>query len=223
MRTALRPIPPITTDVEAKLFESIEKRPDGIWAWTRDRGGDRGSVARVLIGYVPFYVSRVMFVWNQRKTNPNYQIPDGMFVCHKNDVTPELYDCNPENLWLGTMKDNAADREQKGRGNHEAKRGDKNFLRQHPECVLRGDDHPARLRPDRVARGEKSGNAILNWEKVHEIRFLYATGGWRQKMLGARFGVTCHCIKLVVNFKSWRTDAGNAYAKKLPDQIDPAA
>lgn len=212
MRTAPRPIPQITPEVQAKLFANIEKRPDGIWAWKGAKVGKKRNSARVLIGYEPFYVNRVMFVWGQRRTNPNYQIPDGMMVCHKHDVTPELYDCNPDNLWLGTALDNALDRERKGRGNHEAKLGDLNYVRRNPECLKRGDDHPFRTNPELVAKGERHGNAKLTWAQVHEIRALYATAKFRQKELAARFGVTWHNIKLIVNWKNWRSDAGNAYA-----------
>lgn len=47
-------------------------------------------------------------------------IPDGLFVLHKCD-TPACV--NPDHLFLGTKQDNAADREQKGRGRDS--RGDK--------------------------------------------------------------------------------------------------
>lgn len=39
-------------------------------------------------------------------------IPPGMFVCHSCDNPPC---CNPDHLFLGTIQDNNADREQKGR------------------------------------------------------------------------------------------------------------
>lgn len=214
MRTAARPIPPITAKVQAKLWANIEKRSDGIWAW---KGPRCGRDARIHIGYEPFYVSRVMWVMRERARNPYYQIPDGIYVCHRNDVTPELYDCNPANLWLGTNLDNALDRERKRRGNHPM--GKNNGTHTKPETLRRGDGHHARLRPECMARGENQGSAKLNWAQVHEIRALYATGGFRQKELAARFGVTWHNIKRIVNWKNWRSDRGNAYA----DGAEPAA
>jgi hypothetical protein len=210
MKTAPRAIPPITPEVEAKLWANIEKRPDGKWAWTGARVGENKQSARILIGYVPYYVNRVVFVWKQRQTTPGYQIPDGMFVCHRNDVTPEIYDCNPDNLWLGTHQENMKDRSAKNRVFRAF--GKLNGAHTKPECVLRGDKHPARLHPERMARGERQGSAKLTWEKVHEIRALYAAGAHTHKELASRFGVAHHTIKAVAIGKIWRSDRANAYA-----------
>jgi HNH endonuclease len=44
------------------------------------------------------------------------KIMPGFFVCHKCDNTSCI---NPDHLFLGTAKDNALDRKQKGRGNNQ--------------------------------------------------------------------------------------------------------
>ena len=50
-------------------------------------------------------------------------IPKGMQICHRCDNPPC---CRPDHLFLGTAADNAADREQKGRGRHGRKRLNQN-------------------------------------------------------------------------------------------------
>lgn len=186
----------------------VEKRPDGIWAWKGTRQGKPGY-ARFLIGYEPFYVNRISWVIFQRKTNPEYQIPDDLKVCHRNDVTKELYDVNPDNLWLGTDMENARDRHRKRRTRSAF--GQRNGTHTHPEKLRRGSDHHAKKTPLVMARGERQGHAKLKWNQVHEIRALYATGKFTQGELGERFGVTKHNIKSIVLWKSWITPAGNAF------------
>lgn len=212
MRSAARPIPEVSAKVQARLFSKIEKRPDGIWAWKGSRFGKYGSCG-FLIGYEPFYVNRLMWVIHMRRTIPDYQIPDNLRVCHRNDVTPELYDCNPENYFLGTDLDNVRDRERKKRGHRPT--GKNNGTHTKPETVRRGDDHHARRNPLLMARGERHGNSKLKWVQVHEIRALYATGDYLQRELAVKFGVTVHNIKSVVLWKSWRTDVANAYKDVL--------
>ena len=92
-------------DLPAKFFKCVVKGP-GCWAWTGWKDND---------GYGKFRVGKTKtpahrFSYEHHKG----PIPDGLLVCHSCD-NPEC--TNPEHLWIGTHKDNIADRDQKGRGN----------------------------------------------------------------------------------------------------------
>lgn len=174
-----------------------------------DYGGKRLSVHRV--------------VWELFRG----PIPPGMNVCHHCDVPP----CgNPDHLFLGTHADNRRDCTEKGRAargdaNGARKhpetrpRGDRNGSRLHPERLARGDKHGSRLHPERMSRGsshgwslhpeltlkgKKNGSSKLTDDNVREIRKLWATGLWLQRMLAERFGVTKTAVGFVVNNKTWK-------------------
>jgi hypothetical protein len=79
-------------------------------------------------------------------------------------------------LFLGTAKDNAADRESKGRG------GDR--------------------RPLVVLRGSKHGNAKLSEGRVDAIRLAYAAGR-SQASLAVEHRVCRRTIGLALSGKTW--------------------
>lgn len=104
------------------------------------------------------------FRWKERRAHRiswmlHYgDIPNGQWVLHKCDNPKCL---RPEHLFLGTIVENNADRDAKGR----AAKGDRHWTRLHPEKVLRGEQHPLHLHPEWRARGDKSG-ARLHPEKL---------------------------------------------------------
>jgi hypothetical protein len=91
--------------------------------------------------------------------------------------------CNPAHILDGTHADNSRDMVARGRS-------------------LTGDRHPMRLRPERVARGERSASSKLTAPAVREIRCLRAAGA-TQCFLAARFGVARWTIRRILNRSIW--------------------
>ena len=54
--------------------------------------------------------------------------------------------------------------------------------------------------------GEKSNSAKLTWEKVREMRAIYARGGIGTRELGRQFGVGSSTAHNVVKRKTWKND-----------------
>jgi hypothetical protein len=90
-------------------------------------------------------------------------------ACHRCD-NPSCV--NPEHLFWGTRAENMADMARKGRASR-----------------LVGDSNPARTRPERLARGDRHGNAKLTDADVERIR-VERKGGVMLKVLSARYGVS---------------------------------
>lgn len=66
-----------------------------------------------------------------------------------------------------------------------------------------GPRHGSRTRPDRVARGERSGSAKVTDDEVRAIRALYAAGAGSQRILGLRFGLTQGAVGRIVRGENW--------------------
>ena len=92
-----------TSMAEKLMSYTIDKNGCHIWSKFKDKDGyGQISIARNKSGRA------------HRESYKHYigQIPDGMFVCHKCD-NPSCI--NPNHLFVGTVKDNAKDRKDKGR------------------------------------------------------------------------------------------------------------
>jgi hypothetical protein len=86
----------------------IEPEPmTGCWLWTGSCKKTSGY-GDVRIGYKNVLAHRMSYAIHRG------EIPDGQCVLHKCDNRSCV---NPGHLFLGTYKDNAEDRERKGRGN----------------------------------------------------------------------------------------------------------
>ena len=81
---------------------------------------------------------------------------------------------NPEHLFLGTHQDNVNDMRTKGRDSF-------------------GHN-----------KGENNGQAVLNEDKVRQIRRLLKTGQYTQEQIGDMFGVTRGAIKAIKLGYTWK-------------------
>lgn len=97
-------------------------------------------------------------------------IPDDYLVLHTCDHPPCV---NPRHLFVGTHKDNAIDRENKGRN--------------HPN-PLRGSDNP---------------NSKLTEEQVKEIHYLGERGKLSYRTMGLMFNVSHETIRQIIDGKKW--------------------
>ncbi len=89
-----------------RFEEKIDKSSGYCWKWTGCRDQD---------GYGQLGIGGGKQVKAHRFSYETYvgKIGEGLHVCHSCDVPSCV---NPEHLWTGTDKDNAVDRQNKGRG-----------------------------------------------------------------------------------------------------------
>jgi hypothetical protein len=92
--------------IQERFWNKVSKTENGCWIWTAGKNGH---------GYGYFRVSKNKDITAHRYSFElsNGPIMDGKIICHSCDVPACV---NPDHLFLGTHKDNAIDRNKKGRG-----------------------------------------------------------------------------------------------------------
>lgn len=108
-------------------------------------------------------------------------IPRGKFVLHTCD-NPRC--TNPRHLYAGTKKNNAQDRERRGRGNHA--RGDRNGACTHRETRM----------------GARNGRAKLTEPRVRQLLRFFKQGT-RKAELARLFGLSKTSVGRIVSGKLW--------------------
>ena len=184
----------ITPELVRDRWERYVKRgsPDECWLWQGPK--------LVSGGYGVLQLGRK---YKQRAHRVSYElhkgpVPAGMQVCHACDVPPCV---NPNHLWLGSNKDNQADKMKKGRwvdvysGRHQCSAG--HSYTPENTVIMNGTHRHCKecRRITRLAsycrRREREGYAVkprpkLSADSVEEIR----SSKEPQRVLAARFGVS---------------------------------
>ena len=177
-----------------RLWWNVRKcKGEGCWPFTG--GLTRGGYGRIAIDGRRGHVSRIgahKLAWIVTYG----PVPKGLFVCHRcNNPTC----CRPDHLYLATGAENTAHAKRDGL----ILKGDVHPARLHPERMAHGDNNGARMYPERLARGEAVAVGKLTEAQVREIRARHAAGESGYK-LAPIFGVSQVNISCIVRGKTWR-------------------
>lgn len=149
--------------------------PDGCWLWTGTRhSSGYGRFHRTAGG--EWYAHRLAWVLTYGK------IRLGLHILHR---CPNRMCVRPEHLFAATGAE---------AGRYKAEHG----------LVARGDRSPARLYPERRARGERHGIAKLTDEQAEAIRRRYAAGEAPITRLAPEYGVSTTQIWRIVTGENRR-------------------
>lgn len=196
-----------------------ESHPHGCWVWTKALGdgyGNFGIKGRVYRSH--------RFSWQLT----HGEIPNGLCVLHRCDNRACV---RVDHLWLGTRKENNADRDAKKRNHSKLtfeiaqqirleyvpgvvtqedlakKYGVGNI---EISCIITGKHWTnggkcivpkfPRIGP----RGERAGGVKLTWEKVREIRRIYAEEKLGYGTIAKQYGLDRTTISNVIQQKSWK-------------------
>jgi len=164
--------------LEVRFWQKVDRRtPDECWPWLAGHSSGYGcfklggkAVPAHRVAYQLIYGSIPQSIGQYKSC-----------VCHSCD-NPNCV--NPNHLILGTMADNTADRDARGR-------------------AATGSRNGRHTQPETTARGEQHGRSKLTATQVRLIRSLYAQGNTTHRQLGDQFGVSHTQIRYIVSRKSW--------------------
>jgi len=171
----------------SRFWAKVKKSP-GCWVWTGSRlATGYGRLKARGKHYGAHRMAYELTFW---------AVPSGMCVLHRCDNPPCV---RPDHLFLGSNRDNVADKVAKGR----QARGDTHGSRTRPDRVPRGERNGAHLHPETRPRGERVNTSRLTRKQVLEIRALVQSRNATQRAIAERLGVNRMTISRAVAGTSW--------------------
>lgn len=172
-----------------------KNREDGCWEWMGQK--NNGGYGRVGISINKKQKDLTCHRVSYALANGN--VPEGLMVMHKCNAR---FCVNPSHLEVGTCADNLGYAASLNR----MPKGDNHGRRKYPELWPKGKDHWTNANKesiDKFLRGENNPDSRLTNQQVLEIRNLYSTGKYFQRVLAEMFKVKQTTISLIILRKTW--------------------
>lgn len=160
------------TDEDKRRFWSKVRKSDNCWWWQAGLFSNGYGQFRLGKKKIKAHCFVYMICFGE--------IPASKIVCHTCDNKKCV---NPAHLFLGTHKDNAQDRDKKGRS------GDGGSKTKKQTGMVMGENNPA---------------AKLSVIQVRYIRMLWEQDFWTQRGLARKFGVSQSQIANIIHRRSWK-------------------
>lgn len=174
----IREIPTAGENEIKRFWKKVNIQHGGCWNWVgyinKWGYGTFGMFGDVFLAH------RVSWIICTRTS------PGQLCVLHRCD-NPNCV--RPDHLFLGTDLDNARDKIKKGR-----------MVLNPPS----GNRHWSKRMPQKIARGERNGQAILTDIVVASIRDEYSKGGITFKEIGNRYGMDLSSVRNAIVGRTWR-------------------
>lgn len=158
-------------------FWANVQKTDRCWLWIG--GTDKGGYGKLMTAGRHRRAHQV--AWELAYGRP---VPSGMAVCHNCPGGDNPACVNPAHLFLGSIQDNNADKQAKGR-------------------QARGASHGSRTKPDQTPRGERNNHARLTADLVRSIRERHANGETCTS-LAHELGMGRAAISHIVHRRNWK-------------------
>lgn len=194
---------PELTPAQIRRFWSHVARsdPDSCWLWQGSKSGSGyGKVG--ILGKL-HSAHRISYFLSHG------EIPDGMDVCHNCPGGDHRLCVNPAHLFLGSRLENMRDAVAKGRvatGDRHGlrKHPERHPMRLHPELHRVGDRNWARQHPELLRRGEAAAAAKLTAEMVEGVRQDQSERRLSYRQIAIKYGISSSQVYRIVKGLSWR-------------------